>query len=65
LYQVRRFGDFLVERLAGTGLDKRPARTRANALQHTLGLSDPERRVRQRPAQQDLEIGRASCRERV
>ncbi|WP_326817577.1 ABC transporter ATP-binding protein [Streptomyces sp. NBC_01762] len=46
---VRRIGDFLVERLAGTGLDKKAVRARAVELLGTVGLSDPERRVRQRP----------------
>ncbi|MFD9423715.1 MULTISPECIES: ABC transporter ATP-binding protein [unclassified Streptomyces] len=49
LNPVRRVGDFLTERLAGTGLDKRAARARAVELLDTVGLSDPERRVRQRP----------------
>ncbi|MCX5443156.1 ABC transporter ATP-binding protein [Streptomyces sp. NBC_00056] len=49
LNPVRRVGDFLVERLTGTGLDKKTARTRAVELLGTVGLSDPERRARQRP----------------
>ena len=49
LNPVRRIGDFLVERLTGTGLDKKAARTRAVELLETVGLSDPERRFRQHP----------------
>ncbi|MEV6749779.1 ABC transporter ATP-binding protein [Streptomyces sp. NPDC058322] len=49
LNPVRRVGDFLVERLTGTGLDKKAARTRAVELLDTVGLSDPERRFRQHP----------------
>ncbi|MCX4399226.1 ABC transporter ATP-binding protein [Streptomyces sp. NBC_01767] len=49
LNPVRRIGDFLVERLTGTGLDKKAARTRAVELLDTVGLSDPERRFRQHP----------------
>ncbi|MFD3515695.1 ABC transporter ATP-binding protein [Streptomyces sp. NPDC058657] len=49
LNPVRRIGDFLLERLAGTGLDKKAARTRAVELLAAVGLPDPERRVRQRP----------------
>ncbi|MGW7415177.1 ABC transporter ATP-binding protein [Streptomyces sp. NPDC054863] len=49
LNPVRRIGDFLLERLAGTGLDKKAARARAVELLATVGLPDPERRVRQRP----------------
>ncbi|SCF82058.1 ABC transporter ATP-binding protein [Streptomyces sp. Ncost-T10-10d] len=49
LNPVRRIGDFLVERLTGTGLDKKAARTRAVELLGKVGLSDPERRFRQRP----------------
>ncbi|MFF8841265.1 ABC transporter ATP-binding protein [Streptomyces sp. NPDC015127] len=50
LNPVRRIGDFLVERLVRTGdTDKRAARARAVELLDTVGLSDPERRVRQHP----------------
>ncbi|WP_405664917.1 ABC transporter ATP-binding protein [Streptomyces sp. NBC_01166] len=49
LNPVRRIGDFLVERLAGTGLDRKAARARAVELLGTVGLPDPGRRVRQRP----------------
>jgi oligopeptide/dipeptide ABC transporter ATP-binding protein len=52
LNPVRRIGDFLLERIAGTGLDKldkKAARARAVELLATVGLPDPERRVRQRP----------------
>ncbi|MFJ8918174.1 ABC transporter ATP-binding protein [Streptomyces sp. NPDC102415] len=49
LNPVRRIGDFLLERLAGTGLDRKAARARAVELLGTVGLPDPGRRVRQRP----------------
>lgn len=49
LNPVRRVGDFLTERLRGAGLDQRAARARAVELLAAVGLSDPERRVRQRP----------------
>ncbi|MEU9749609.1 ABC transporter ATP-binding protein [Streptomyces niveus] len=49
LNPVRRVGDFLTERLRGAGLDQRAARVRAVELLAAVGLSDPERRVRQRP----------------
>ncbi|MFE5240896.1 MULTISPECIES: ABC transporter ATP-binding protein [unclassified Streptomyces] len=49
LNPVRRIGDFLVERLAGTGTDRKAARARAVELLDAVGLPDPERRVRQRP----------------
>ncbi|MFG3252036.1 ABC transporter ATP-binding protein [Streptomyces sp. NPDC048172] len=50
LNPVRRIGDFLTERLAHAGVtDRRTARERAVELLGTVGLSAPERRVRQRP----------------
>ncbi|MEU0372908.1 ABC transporter ATP-binding protein [Streptomyces sp. NPDC006283] len=50
LNPVRRTGDFLTERLARTGAgDKREARRKAVELLGAVGLSDPERRLRQRP----------------
>jgi len=52
LNPVRRIGDFLIERLVRTGTgtsDKRAARTKAVELLDAVGISDPERRIRQRP----------------
>ena len=49
LNPVRRIGDFLAERLARSGLDRPAVRARALELLATVGLSDPERRIRQRP----------------
>ncbi|MFH9108833.1 ABC transporter ATP-binding protein [Streptomyces albus] len=50
LNPVRRVGDFLTERLALAGLtDRGAARERAVELLAAVGLSAPERRVRQRP----------------
>ncbi|NNN30182.1 ABC transporter ATP-binding protein [Streptomyces sp. S3(2020)] len=50
LNPVRRIGDFLLERLARTGLtDKRAARARAVALLDAVGLPDPARHLRQHP----------------
>ncbi|MCQ6556817.1 ABC transporter ATP-binding protein [Streptomyces sp. C10-9-1] len=50
LNPVRRVGDFLTERLLHTGTtDRRAARRRAVELLDTVGLADPERRVRQYP----------------
>lgn len=49
LNPVRRIGDFLTERLLHGGGDKKEARRRAVELLAAVGLSDPERRLRQRP----------------
>lgn len=49
LNPVRRIGDFLAERLARSGLDRPAIRARALELLGTVGLPDPERRIRQRP----------------
>ncbi|MFG2526514.1 ABC transporter ATP-binding protein [Streptomyces sp. NPDC048516] len=49
LNPVRRIGDFLTERLARSGLDRPAMRARALQLLDTVGLSDPEHRIRQRP----------------
>lgn len=49
LNPVRRIGDFLAERLARSGLDRPAVRARALELLGTVGLPDPERRIRQRP----------------
>ncbi|WP_406396955.1 ABC transporter ATP-binding protein [Streptomyces uncialis] len=49
LNPVRRVGDFLAERLSGTGLGGKAARTRAVELLGTVGIPDPRRRARQRP----------------
>ncbi|MBV1939041.1 ABC transporter ATP-binding protein [Streptomyces sp. BV286] len=50
LNPVRRVGDFLVERLVGAGsMDRRAARRRAVELLDTVGLPDPEQRIRQHP----------------
>lgn len=48
LNPVRRIGDFLTERLLRTGGDKKEARSKAAELLAAVGLSDPERRLRQR-----------------
>jgi oligopeptide/dipeptide ABC transporter ATP-binding protein len=50
LNPVRRVGDFLVERLVGTGsMDRRAAQLRAVELLDAVGLPDPEQRIRQHP----------------
>ncbi|NGN65847.1 ABC transporter ATP-binding protein, partial [Streptomyces sp. A7024] len=51
LNPVRRIGDFLTERLAlrTPGLDRTTARDRAVALLESVGLPEPQRRIRQRP----------------